>query len=57
MGLPEPEMNSNIPDLREIPLERLVELGNDSVPAQSIVLYRKRLKETGLPLSSFNARI
>jgi FXSXX-COOH protein len=50
------ELNSVIPDLRELPLERLAELG-DSVLAQSIALYRQRLKETGVPLSSFNARI
>jgi FXSXX-COOH protein len=50
------ELNSVIPDLRELPLERLAELG-DSVLARSIALYRQRLKETGVPLSSFNARI
>lgn len=50
------ELNSVIPDLRALPLERLAELG-DSVLAQSIALYRQRLKETGVPLSSFNARI
>jgi FXSXX-COOH protein len=49
-------LNSGIPDLRELPLERLAELG-DSVLAHSIALYRQRLKETGVPLSSFNARI
>jgi FXSXX-COOH protein len=50
------ELNSVIPDLREISLERLAELG-DSVLAHSIALYCQRLKETGVPLSSFNARI
>ncbi len=50
------ELNSVIPDLRELPLERLAELG-DSVLAQSIALYRQRLKETGVPLSGFNSRI
>jgi FXSXX-COOH protein len=50
------ELNSVIPDLRELPLERLAELG-DSVLAHSIVLYRQRLKETGVPLSSFNSSI
>jgi FXSXX-COOH protein len=53
---PQQELNFVIPDLRELPLERLAELG-DSVLAQSIALYRQRLKETGVPLSSFNARI
>ncbi|MGH3281612.1 MAG: hypothetical protein ACRDNW_21085 [Trebonia sp.] len=56
MSLQRQELNSVIPDLREIPLEQLTELG-DSVLAQSIALYRQRLKDTGVPLSSFNARI
>lgn len=50
------ELNSVIPDLRELSLEQLAELG-DSVLAHSIALYRQRLRETGVPLSSFNARI
>jgi FXSXX-COOH protein len=50
------ELNSVIPDLREVPLERLAKLG-DSVLAHSIALYRQRLRETGVPLASFNARI
>jgi FXSXX-COOH protein len=50
------ELNSVLPDLRELSLERLAELG-DSALAHSIALYRERLKETGLPLSNFNARI
>jgi hypothetical protein len=50
------ELNSAIPDLRNLSLERLAELG-DSALAQSIALYRQRLSETGLPLSSFNATI
>ena len=45
-----------IPDLRDIPLDRLADLG-DTPLARSIALYRERLKETGVPLSSFNARI
>ena len=44
---PQQELNSVIPDLRELPLERLAELG-DSVLAHSITLYRQRLKETVL---------
>jgi hypothetical protein len=50
------ELNSVIPDLRDLSLEQLAELG-DSALANSIKLYRQRLKETGVPLSSFNARI
>jgi FXSXX-COOH protein len=56
MSLQKQELDSVIPDLRDLSLERLAELG-DSVLAQSIVLYRQRLKETGLPLSSFNSSI
>jgi FXSXX-COOH protein len=50
------ELDSGIPDLRDVPLERLAELG-DSVLAHSIELYRERLNQTGLPLNSFDARI
>jgi FXSXX-COOH protein len=54
---PQHELNSVIPDLRELPLERLTAELGDSVLAHSIALFRQRLKETGVPLSSFNARI
>lgn len=50
------ELGSGIPDLREVSLERLAELG-DSVLAHSIALYRQRLRGNGLPLSSFNSSI
>lgn len=56
MTVQKKELNSVIPDLRDFSLERLAEL-DDSVLAHSIALYRQRLKETGVPLSSFNARI
>jgi FXSXX-COOH protein len=56
MTLQGQELNSVIPDLRDLSLERLADLG-DSVLAHSIALYRQRLKETGVPLSSFSARI
>ena len=52
----EREIKTVIPDLRDIPLDRLAELGNSSL-ARSIALYQERLKETGMPLSSFQARI
>jgi|tagenome__1003787_1003787.scaffolds.fasta_scaffold18665331_1 hypothetical protein len=65
-GLHSPEMvtlvsneraiETSIPDLRNIPLDELVKLG-DSVLAHAIALYRERVKETGIPLSSFQARI
>lgn len=56
MTLQGQELKSVIPDLRDLPVDRLAELG-DSVLARSIVLYRQRLKENGMPLSSFQARI
>jgi FXSXX-COOH protein len=56
MSLQKQELVSVIPDLRELPLERLAELG-DSVLAHSIAVYRQRLTEVGVPLSSFNSSI
>lgn len=56
MTLQEQDLESVLPDLRELPLEQLAELG-DSVLAHSIALYRQRLKENGVPFYSFNARI
>ena len=49
-------MKTLIPDLRDIPVDRLAELGSSAL-AHSIARYRERLKETGIPLSSFQARI
>jgi hypothetical protein len=45
-----------IPDLRDIPLDRIADLGGTPL-ARAIALYRERLEEDGVPLSSFNARI
>jgi hypothetical protein len=45
-----------VPDLRDFPLDRLAELGGTPL-AHAIALYRERLEEDGVPLSSFNARI
>jgi FXSXX-COOH protein len=56
MTLQKQELNTAIPDLRELTLERLAEMG-DSVLAHSIALYRQRLTETGVPLSAFQAKI
>lgn len=50
------DLDSVIPDLRNLSLERLAELG-DSVLGRSIDLYRQRLEEAGVPLNSFTARI
>ena len=49
-------LNTVIPDLRDIPLDRLAEFGASPL-AHSIQLYRERLREDGIPLSAFNARI
>lgn len=56
MTMSDKELGSVIPDLRDLPLERLTEVA-DSVLAHSIALYRQRLKENAVPLSSFTARI
>jgi hypothetical protein len=45
-----------IPDLRDVTLDQLAELGDTSL-AHAVALYRERLKKNGVPLSSFNARI
>ena len=47
---------AGIPDLRDIPLDKLAALGG-TVLEHAIALYRQRLEEDGVPLSSFNARI
>jgi hypothetical protein len=52
----EKDINTAIPDLKNIPVDRLATLGS-SVLAHSIALYRERLRENGIPLSSFQARI
>ena len=50
------DIETVIPDLRDIPANRLAELGSSAL-AHSIALYRERLRENGIPLSSFQARI
>jgi hypothetical protein len=49
-------LNTAIPDLRDLPLDLLEDLGGTAL-AHSIALYRERLRENGMPLSSFQARI
>jgi hypothetical protein len=56
MASQQQDLPTLIPDLHNIPLDRIAELGS-SVLAHSIALYRERLKETGIPLSSFQAKI
>mgnify|MGYP001565848050 CR=1 FL=1 len=50
------DLETVIPDLRDIPVDRLDELGGSAL-AHSIELYRERLREGGGTLSSFQARI
>jgi hypothetical protein len=56
MSMQEQELYSAIPDLRDLTLEQLDELGNSALK-HSIVLYCQRLAETGEPLNSFQASI
>lgn len=56
MAVSENDIETVIPDLRDIPADRLAELGPSAL-AHSIALYRERLRENGIPLSSFQARI
>ena len=56
MATPEKDIDTVIPDSRDIPVDRLAELGSSAL-AHSIALYRERLRENGVPLSSFQARI
>jgi hypothetical protein len=45
-----------MPDLRDIPFDRLGASGGTALE-RAIALYRERLRDSGVPLSSFNARI
>jgi hypothetical protein len=56
MTLQNQELRSIDPDLQDVPLDQLVELG-DSVLAHAFALYRQRLEENGLLLSAFNSNI
>lgn len=56
MTLHEQALYSAIPDLRDVPLERLAELG-DSVLANSIALYLQRLEDNSAPVYRFNSAI
>lgn len=52
----EKDIETAIPNLGDLPVSRLAELGSSAL-AHSIALYRQRLRENGIPLSSFQARI
>lgn len=51
------DLSSTIPDLRHVRLDRLPELGRDSVLANSIALYLQRLQDSGAPVYQFNSGI
>ena len=55
MSTTEPSIPTLIPDLRDIPADRLAEVS--PALADAIRTYRERLKEAGMPPSSFNSRI
>ena len=50
------DLETVVPDLRDIPADRLAEIGGSAL-AEAIETYRERMRETGVPLSSFQARI
>jgi FXSXX-COOH protein len=50
------ELGSVIPDLREMPADRIAELG-DTVLAHSIDLYFQRIAEDRVLVSAFNSNI
>lgn len=56
MTLQQQVLRSAIPDLREVPVDRLAELGGP-VLANSIHLYLQRLRESSVLLNSFNSSI
>ena len=47
---------SAILDVRALPLDQLAELGGSAL-VESIALYRRRMNENNVPLSSFNSSI
>jgi hypothetical protein len=53
---PAGDLETAIPDLCDVPLDQIAEEGGAGL-ARAIALYRERLKQAGIPLSSFQARI
>lgn len=53
MKAPEQAIPTLIPDLRNLRIDQI----QSGALAEAIKAYRKRLKERGIPLSSFQARI
>jgi|SRR5580692_11859979 hypothetical protein len=51
----EKDIETLIPDLRDLPAGHLAELGSSAL-AHSLAVYRERLRENGVPLSSFRTR-
>lgn len=56
MTLSQQMLESDIPDLRDIPVDRLAETGG-TVLANAVDLYLRRREEAGAPLNSFSSSI
>jgi hypothetical protein len=56
MNSQEKDIETIIPDLRDFNLDHLADLDSSAL-GHSIALYRERLRDNGIPLSSFQARI
>ena len=56
MTAPAQAQQTAIPDLRDRSLDEIAEDGTGAL-AHAVALYRERLRETGVTLSSFQARI
>jgi len=50
------QLDADIPDLRDMPLDRLAKM-DDSVFANSIAEYLARLKANDVPVYAFNSSI
>jgi FXSXX-COOH protein len=50
------DTGADIPDLRDIPPDRIAALGGTAL-ARAIALYRERLEEDGEPPGAFNSHI
>jgi hypothetical protein len=56
MTTPQQDIKTILPNLKDVTLDQLAELGATPL-AHAVALYRERLAKNGVPLSSFNARI
>lgn len=56
MTLHQLQLDADIPDLREMPLDRLAQMG-DSVFSNSIAEFLARLEANDVPVYAFNSSI